>query len=120
MIGDHMVGFGYLKKKTQPSISTSWSGMGVSTCSTSSRCNQSYWGSRSMSMPRPWSTGMRWKYLGPSYALIHDGGFWSRKELSEPKNLPPPDERFYFLESGDPDTCGRNLLLHRRTLCCGC
>ena len=38
--------------------------------------------------------------FGASYALFYDGGFWSR-EGSELKNLPPPEQRFYFLKSGD-------------------
>ncbi|KAI1880073.1 hypothetical protein JX265_001694 [Neoarthrinium moseri] len=39
-------------------------------------------------------------YAG-TYVLIYDGGFWSREEQSELKNLPPPESRFYFLRPGD-------------------
>jgi len=38
--------------------------------------------------------------IGSTYALIYDGGFWSR-EGNVPKHLPSPKERFYFLKSGD-------------------
>ncbi|KXT10646.1 hypothetical protein AC579_1262 [Pseudocercospora musae] len=43
------------------------------------------------------------KVFGSTYALIYDLGFWSRDELSEedPKTLPPPENRFYFLREGD-------------------
>lgn len=36
-----------------------------------------------------------------TYVLIYDQRFWSREELSELKNLPPPETRFYFLRPGD-------------------
>ncbi|KAF1956321.1 class I glutamine amidotransferase-like protein [Byssothecium circinans] len=39
--------------------------------------------------------------IGSTYALFYDRGFWSREELSELKNLPPPENRFYFLRPGD-------------------
>lgn len=38
--------------------------------------------------------------IGSTYALIYDGGFWSR-EGSWDRELPPPEARFYFLKSGD-------------------
>lgn len=38
--------------------------------------------------------------FGSTYAAFYDGGFWSR-EGSELKNLPPPESRFYFLKAGD-------------------
>ena len=38
--------------------------------------------------------------IGDTYALFYDGGFWSR-EGSELKHLPPPNARFYFLRPGD-------------------
>jgi cyanophycinase len=38
--------------------------------------------------------------IGSTYALIYDGGFWSR-EGSWERELPPPDSRFYFLKAGD-------------------
>jgi len=38
--------------------------------------------------------------IGSTYALIYDGGFWSR-EGNVPKHLPSPKKRFYFLKSGD-------------------
>lgn len=38
--------------------------------------------------------------FGSTYAAFYDGGFWSR-EGSELKNVPPPDSRFYFLKAGD-------------------
>lgn len=39
--------------------------------------------------------------LEGTYVLIYDGGFWSREELSELKHLPPPESRFYFLRPSD-------------------
>ena len=38
--------------------------------------------------------------FGASYALFYDGKFWSR-EGSDLKHLPDPAARFYFLKSGD-------------------
>ena len=38
--------------------------------------------------------------LGASYVAICDKGFWSR-ERSDQKNLPAPEDRFYFLRNGD-------------------
>lgn len=38
--------------------------------------------------------------IGSTYALIYDGGFWSREGTWE-RELPPPDSRFYFLRPGD-------------------
>ncbi|KAI1438078.1 hypothetical protein GGR50DRAFT_641352 [Xylaria sp. CBS 124048] len=40
------------------------------------------------------------RVIGASYCAIYDGGFWSR-EGSEEKVLPPKNERFYFLRAGD-------------------
>ena len=40
------------------------------------------------------------RVFGSTYAAFYDGGFWSR-EGSELKNLPPPESRFYFLKAGD-------------------
>ncbi|RAR06488.1 class I glutamine amidotransferase-like protein [Stemphylium lycopersici] len=38
--------------------------------------------------------------IGSTYALVYDGGFWSR-EGSWERPLPPPNARFYFLREGD-------------------
>ncbi|KZM24477.1 serine-type peptidase [Ascochyta rabiei] len=38
--------------------------------------------------------------FGSTYAAFYDGGFWSR-EGSDLKNIPPPESRFYFLKAGD-------------------
>ncbi|MCB1120829.1 MAG: cyanophycinase [Verrucomicrobiae bacterium] len=38
--------------------------------------------------------------LGESYVAVYDGGFWSR-EGWELKELPQPEQRFYFLKAGD-------------------
>ncbi|CAE7001525.1 hypothetical protein CFE70_001170 [Pyrenophora teres f. teres 0-1] len=38
--------------------------------------------------------------IGRTYALIYDGGFWSR-EGSWDRPLPPSNARFYFLKEGD-------------------
>lgn len=38
--------------------------------------------------------------LGSTYALIYDGGFWSR-EAGGTESLPEPNRRFYFLKEGD-------------------
>jgi len=48
--------------------------------------------------------------IGDTYALIYDGGFWSR-EGSELKNLPPPNARFYFLRSGDKYDLGARQVI---------
>jgi len=38
--------------------------------------------------------------FGSTYALVYDGGFWSREGTSF-NNVPPPSARFYFLKEGD-------------------
>lgn len=38
--------------------------------------------------------------IGASYVAVYDGGFWSR-EGSDLKNLPDPASRFYYLRNGD-------------------
>ncbi|TKX25729.1 peptidase-like protein 5 [Elsinoe australis] len=38
--------------------------------------------------------------FGSTYVIVYDGKFWSR-EGSDLKNLPPPESRFYFLRPGD-------------------
>ncbi|KAI8631553.1 hypothetical protein F5Y19DRAFT_473225 [Xylariaceae sp. FL1651] len=40
------------------------------------------------------------RVLGASYCAFYDGGFWSR-EGSDLKHLPPSDQLFYFLRAGD-------------------
>ena len=48
--------------------------------------------------------------IGDTYALFYDGGFWSR-EGSELKNLPPPNVRFYFLRPGDKYDLGARKVI---------
>lgn len=50
----------------------------------------------------------RAEVFGSTYALIYDGGFWSR-EGSELKS--PPPERFYFLKSGDKYDLGARQVI---------
>ncbi|KAF1842776.1 class I glutamine amidotransferase-like protein [Cucurbitaria berberidis CBS 394.84] len=51
--------------------------------------------------------------FGSTYVLIYDGGFWSR-EGSELKN--PPAERFYFLRPGDKyDLGARQVIITNAT-----
>lgn len=48
--------------------------------------------------------------IGRTYALIYDGGFWSR-EGSWERELPPPDSRFYFLREGDKYDLGTRQVI---------
>jgi cyanophycinase len=48
--------------------------------------------------------------IGDTYALVYDGGFWSR-EGSEPKNLPPSNALFYFLRPGDKYDLGARKVI---------
>ncbi|KAK6085042.1 glutamine amidotransferase class-i family protein [Seiridium cupressi] len=50
-----------------------------------------------------------------TYVLIYDKGFWSREELSELKNLPPPESRFYFLRPGDKYDLGARKVVVTET-----
>jgi cyanophycinase len=53
--------------------------------------------------------------IGSTYALIYDGGFWSR-EGSWERELPPPDSRFYFLRAGDRyDLAARRVIVDNST-----
>ncbi len=48
--------------------------------------------------------------FGSTYAAFYDGGFWSREGV-ELKNLPPPNARFYFLKAGDKyDLAARKVI----------
>ncbi|KAJ4322043.1 hypothetical protein N0V94_002622 [Neodidymelliopsis sp. IMI 364377] len=53
--------------------------------------------------------------FGSTYAAFYDGGFWSR-EGSELKNLPPPDARFYFLKAGDKYDLGARKVVESETV----
>ncbi|KAH8203042.1 hypothetical protein TruAng_002770 [Truncatella angustata] len=54
--------------------------------------------------------------LEGTYVLVYDSGFWSREELSELKNLPPPEDRFYFLRPGDKYDLGlRKVIVESET-----
>lgn len=44
--------------------------------------------------------GDTFEVMGPSYVLVYDQSFWSR-EGSVQKQLPPADRQFYFLREGD-------------------
>lgn len=44
--------------------------------------------------------GNQFEVIGDSYVIIFDGTFWSREGSSQ-KTLPPGNELFYFLRSGD-------------------
>jgi cyanophycinase len=48
--------------------------------------------------------------IGDTYALVYDGGFWSR-EGSESKNLPPSNALFYFLRPGDKYDLGARKVI---------
>lgn len=53
--------------------------------------------------------------IGSTYALIYDGGFWSREGTWE-RELPPPDSRFYFLRPGDKyDLKARQVVVDNST-----
>ncbi|KAI8940544.1 hypothetical protein NX059_004222 [Plenodomus lindquistii] len=48
--------------------------------------------------------------IGSTYALIYDGGFWSREGDWE-RSLPPPNARFYFLREGDKYDLGARQVI---------
>jgi cyanophycinase len=53
--------------------------------------------------------------IGSTYALVYDGGFWSREGDWE-RSLPPPKERFYFLKAGDRyDLAKRQVIVENAT-----
>ncbi|CAN9280390.1 class I glutamine amidotransferase-like protein [Alternaria alternata] len=52
--------------------------------------------------------------IGSTYALIYDGGFWSR-EGSWERPLPPPNARFYFLREGDKYDLGTRAVIEPET-----
>jgi cyanophycinase len=52
--------------------------------------------------------------FGSTYAAFYDGGFWSR-EGSEAKNLPQPESRFYFLKAGDRYDLGLRRVVDEET-----
>jgi cyanophycinase len=54
--------------------------------------------------------GNHFEVIGNSYVLVYDGNFWSREGASL-KNIPPENQRFYFLRAGD-----RYDLKHRKVL----
>jgi cyanophycinase-like exopeptidase len=59
--------------------------------------------------------GNRAEVIGSTYAAFYDGGFWSR-EGSGLKNLPPPEERFYFLKAGDRYDLGLRKVVEAETM----
>jgi cyanophycinase-like exopeptidase len=46
-------------------------------------------------------TGNEMEVIGRTYALVYDGGFWSREGSWERPSLPEARARFYFLKEGD-------------------
>jgi cyanophycinase len=48
--------------------------------------------------------------FGSTYALIYDGGFWSREGTSF-NNVPAPNARFYFLKEGDKYDLGARKVI---------
>ena len=48
--------------------------------------------------------------IGSTYALVYDGGFWSR-EGSWERPLPPFNARFYFLREGDRYDLGARAVI---------
>jgi cyanophycinase len=113
MIGDHTVGFGYLKNtaidqhflvrnrqfdlfdvlKVYPEL------LGIAIDEDTAlvvRGNQA-------------------EVIGSTYAAFYDGGFWSR-EGDGLKNLPPPEERFYFLKAGDRYDLGLRKVVEAETI----
>ncbi|KAI1498017.1 hypothetical protein F5X99DRAFT_342760 [Biscogniauxia marginata] len=48
--------------------------------------------------------------FGASYVIFYDGGFWSR-EGSDQKNLPDPSSIFYFLRNGDKYDLGERKVV---------
>lgn len=48
--------------------------------------------------------------IGASYVAVYDGSFWSR-EGSGLKTLPPPESGFYFLRSGDAYDLGTRQVI---------
>lgn len=98
MVGDHTVGFGYLKNaavdqhfivrnrhfdlleitRTRPEL------LGLAVNEDTAMVVQ----------------GNRLEVLGATYVAVYDRKFWSR-EGWELKTLPPPEERFYFIREGD-------------------
>ncbi|UPX11372.1 uncharacterized protein EKO05_0001978 [Ascochyta rabiei] len=53
--------------------------------------------------------------FGSTYAAFYDGGFWSR-EGSDLKNIPPPESRFYFLKAGDKYDLGARKVVDAETI----
>lgn len=108
MIGDHTVGFGYLKNAAID--------------------QHVLLRNRHFDMfevlhanPELWGVGIdedtalivhqnEAEVFGSTYALIYDGGFWSREGKSF-NNVPSPNARFYFLKEGDKyDLAAREVI----------
>jgi cyanophycinase len=59
--------------------------------------------------------GNRAEVIGSTYAAFYEGGVWSR-EGDGLKNLPPPEERFYFLKAGDRYDLGLRKVVEAETM----
>ncbi|KAF3008188.1 hypothetical protein E8E14_007871 [Neopestalotiopsis sp. 37M] len=53
--------------------------------------------------------------LEGTYVLIYDRGFWSREELSNLKHIPAPENRFYFLRPGDGYDLAKREIIEKDT-----
>jgi cyanophycinase-like exopeptidase len=112
MVGDHEVGFGYLRNvaidqhhlarnrhfdmftilKVYPDL------LGVGIDENTAMLVQ----------------GDQFEVVGESYVTIYDGSFWS-KEGTEGKEVPDPSTSFYFLSPGDRyDMAKRQVITTRR------
>jgi cyanophycinase len=98
MIGDHTVGFGYLKNAAIDQhvlVRNRHFDMFEIL-----NANPELWG---VAIDEDTALIVRQneaEVFGSTYALVYDGGFWSREGTSF-NNVPPPNARFYFLKEGD-------------------
>ncbi|EAT77366.2 hypothetical protein SNOG_15141 [Parastagonospora nodorum SN15] len=98
MIGDHTVGFGYLKNAAIDQhvlVRNRHFDMFEIL-----NANPELWG---VAIDEDTALIVRQneaEVFGNTYALVYDGGFWSREGTSF-NNVPPPNARFYFLKEGD-------------------
>jgi cyanophycinase len=113
MIGDHTVGFGYLKNAAIDQhvlVRNRHFDMFEILAA-----NPELWGVAIDEDTALIVHGNEAEVFGSTYALIYDGGFWSREGTSL-NNVPPPNARFYFLKEGDRYDLAKREVIELETM----
>lgn len=108
LVGDHTVGFGYLRN-----TAVDQHVLARNRHFDMFEITRAYPGLLGLAVDEDTALVVRGdeaEVVGSTYALVYDGGFWSREGNWE-RELPGPGERFYFLREGDRYDLGKRRVI---------